>query len=103
MSRDMNSNKYVLQNKMRKNNVKNIQCSHNRSKKEKYKQVRLKNQFEGNILKNANETINSKWWIDMISPDCEYNMEMSGKLVVLDQILKLASRSSYSQISQATY
>ena len=57
MSRDINSNKYVLQNKMRKNNVKNIQCSHNRSKKEKYKQVRLKNQFEGNILKNANETI----------------------------------------------
>ena len=33
-----------------------------------------------------------RWWKDQVGPECEFNMEMSGKLVILEMILRMCEQ-----------
>jgi hypothetical protein len=49
------------------------------------------------IIKNNNEstekvedleTVVTKWWSEIFTPDCECDLSLSGKFVLLDEIIK---------------
>ena len=41
-------------------------------------------------IDDSSDKVSSEWWADHVNPEDEYKLEISGKLVLLAEILKMA-------------